>query len=67
MLTLSESLRLAESYAEQVIISQPAQAVIKLQQILKGILGDTVYQAALSGEYDYGDVNLRQGEVSGRE
>lgn len=57
MLTLSESLRLAESYAEQRVISQPAQAVIKLQQVLKGILGDEVYQSALKGEYDVTDLH----------
>lgn len=52
MLTLSESLRLAESYSAQLVISQPAQAVIKLQTVLKGILGDDLYQEALKGKYD---------------
>lgn len=66
MLTLSESLRLAESYAEQRIISQPAQAVIKLQLILKGVLGDLVYLQALQGKFDH-DQNIDQSEVSGRE
>lgn len=67
MLTLSESLRLAESYAEQRIISQPAQAVIKLQQVLKSLLGDSLYQEALKGNYDDGAKSLSESEIHRRE
>lgn len=49
---LSKALQIAEVYEKQAFISTPAQATIKLKDVLKGILGDDVYQECLEGKFD---------------
>ena len=49
---LSKALRIAEVYEKQAFISTPAQATIKLKDVLKGLLGDEIYKEALEGKYD---------------
>lgn len=49
---LSKALRIAEVYEKQAFISTPAQATIKLKDVLKGLLGDEIYNEALEGKYD---------------
>jgi len=52
MMTLSEALKCADDYKDQQFISTPAKAVIKLVEILKGILPEDVYESACKGEFD---------------